>query len=105
MQIEGSYETREWSIVQYLKKVKEIIQKYDRCQVHQIPREENERADALSKFGAMVSGIKERKVAVESSWRSPIIKFLKKGVLPGDPEATKRLKFKANRFTMLGEEL
>ncbi|KAL0386277.1 UNVERIFIED_CONTAM: hypothetical protein Sradi_3022000 [Sesamum radiatum] len=64
MQIEGLYETREWSMGQYLKKVKEMIQKFDKCQVHHILREENGRADALSKFGALVSGVKERKVAV-----------------------------------------
>ncbi|KAL0427335.1 UNVERIFIED_CONTAM: hypothetical protein Slati_2908300 [Sesamum latifolium] len=64
MQVEGVYEIREWSMVQYLKKVKEMMARFDKWQIHEIPREENERADALSKFGAAIAGIKERKVAV-----------------------------------------
>ncbi|KAL0345772.1 UNVERIFIED_CONTAM: hypothetical protein Sradi_4408500 [Sesamum radiatum] len=59
-----------------------MIQRFDKCMVHQIPREENGRADALSKFGAMVFGIKETKVPV--------------------PE---RMQFKANRFIVIGDEL
>ncbi|KAL0433557.1 UNVERIFIED_CONTAM: hypothetical protein Slati_2690000 [Sesamum latifolium] len=41
-----------------------MFQRFDKCMVHQIPMEENGRADALFKFGAMVSRIKEMKVAV-----------------------------------------
>ncbi|KAL0400317.1 UNVERIFIED_CONTAM: Transposon Tf2-12 polyprotein [Sesamum radiatum] len=58
------YETREWSMVQYLKKVKEMMAKFDKYQIHQILREENERADALSKFGAAATEVKERKASV-----------------------------------------
>ncbi|KAL0434642.1 UNVERIFIED_CONTAM: hypothetical protein Sradi_0172100 [Sesamum radiatum] len=64
MQVEGIYESREWSVVQYLRKVKEMMAKFDRCQIHQIPREENDRADVLSKFGAPGIGVKERKVSM-----------------------------------------
>ncbi|KAL2227630.1 UNVERIFIED_CONTAM: Rab3 GTPase-activating protein catalytic subunit [Sesamum indicum] len=53
MQVQGSYETKEWSMTQYLKKVKEMMKKFDKCQLHQILRDENVRANALSKFGAM----------------------------------------------------
>ncbi|KAL0385933.1 UNVERIFIED_CONTAM: Retrovirus-related Pol polyprotein from transposon gypsy [Sesamum radiatum] len=55
MQVEGAYETRERTMTQYLAKVKEQMSRFDRCTVQQIPRNENERADALSKFGAMIS--------------------------------------------------
>ncbi|KAL0433406.1 UNVERIFIED_CONTAM: hypothetical protein Slati_2674900 [Sesamum latifolium] len=95
MQIEGLYETREWSM---------------------IPKEENGRADALSKFGAMVSGVKEMKVVItvrdtptieevainvvegEESWKTQFIRYLKNGTLPSDPIVAKRVHFKANRF-------
>lgn len=60
MQIEGSYETREWSMVRYLKKVRDLTKKFGNCQVQQIPRKENIRADTLSKFGAMVGGINNK---------------------------------------------
>ncbi|KAL0451365.1 UNVERIFIED_CONTAM: hypothetical protein Slati_1114600 [Sesamum latifolium] len=123
MQIEGLYETREWSMVQYLKKTKEMMQWFDKCLVHQIPREENGRADALSKFEAMVSGVKERKVVVtvretpkmeemivnmvegEESWKTPFIQYLKCGILPSNPIVAKRVQFKENRFVLMGDEL
>lgn len=48
MHIEGSYETLEWSMVQYLKKVRDLMGKFVNCQVQQIPCEENIRADGIS---------------------------------------------------------
>ncbi|KAL0344710.1 UNVERIFIED_CONTAM: hypothetical protein Sradi_4302300 [Sesamum radiatum] len=84
MQVEGNYETRERTMVQYLGKVKELMARFDKCIVQQIPRTENGRADALSKFGAMVVG---------------------DGILPDDPVRAKRFKFKATRFTIIRNDL
>ncbi|KAL0373879.1 UNVERIFIED_CONTAM: Ribonuclease HI [Sesamum radiatum] len=64
MQVEGAYKTRERTMMQYFEKVKELMARFDKCMVQQIPRSENERADALSKFGAMAAGIKSRKVTI-----------------------------------------
>ncbi|KAL2251292.1 UNVERIFIED_CONTAM: Retrovirus-related Pol polyprotein from transposon gypsy [Sesamum indicum] len=123
MQVHGTYEMREWSMTQYLAKVREMMEKFDKCTIHQIPRDKNARADALSKFGAMVEGIKKRKITVmvksiptidektihvmeaANSWKTHYIRYLKGGELPRDQIAARRLQFKANRFTMLGDEL
>ncbi|KAL2226664.1 UNVERIFIED_CONTAM: hypothetical protein Sindi_2025100 [Sesamum indicum] len=123
MQEQGTYETREWSMTQYLVKVKEMMKKFDRCTINQIPRDENARTDALSKFGSLLEGVKERKItmmvksqpvidekvvhAVEVTdfWRTPFVRYLKYGELPSDAIAAKRLQFKENRFTMLGDDL
>ncbi|KAL0448046.1 UNVERIFIED_CONTAM: hypothetical protein Slati_1932500 [Sesamum latifolium] len=123
MQVEGTYDTRERTMIQYLENVREQIARFDKCTVQQIPRNENERADALSKFGAMVAGV-SRKITImvkerpaieepkelqaieeDRSWKSDLIRCLKDATLPDDPIAAKRLKFKAARFTMIGEEL
>ncbi|KAL0373261.1 UNVERIFIED_CONTAM: Gag-Pol polyprotein [Sesamum radiatum] len=88
------------------------------------PEAKNERADSLSKFGAMVSGVKSRKVTImvkehpsieeqvevqavqeDGSWRTELIRYLKNATLPNDPIAAKRIKFKASRFTLVGDEL
>ncbi|KAL0451467.1 UNVERIFIED_CONTAM: Retrovirus-related Pol polyprotein from transposon gypsy [Sesamum latifolium] len=124
MQVEGNYETRERTMVQYLEKVKELMARFDKCTVQQIPRSENERADALSKFGAMVAGVKERKITLivkehpiieekekvqmienSSSWKGDFMNYLKDGTLPDDPIKGKRIKFKAARFTVVGNDL
>ncbi|XP_011100179.1 uncharacterized protein LOC105178414 [Sesamum indicum] len=103
MQIEGTYETREKSMMEYLKKSKEWMQKFSKCSIQQIPRSENESADALSKFGATLAGIKDRKITVlikersaiservetnmvisKCPWIEEIAAYLKDGTLPTD---------------------
>ncbi|KAL2230216.1 UNVERIFIED_CONTAM: hypothetical protein Sindi_1616000 [Sesamum indicum] len=87
------------------------------CTVQQIPRNENERADALSKLGATLVGIKDRKITVivkERSaisegietnmvtsrclWIEDIAAYLREGILPTDAGHARRIKFKAPRF-------
>ncbi|KAL0307863.1 UNVERIFIED_CONTAM: hypothetical protein Sangu_3006600 [Sesamum angustifolium] len=62
MQIEGSYETRELPMMRYMRKVKGLISRFDKCVIQQVPRGENTRADASSKFGTMIIGVKEKKL-------------------------------------------
>ncbi|KAL2252709.1 UNVERIFIED_CONTAM: Ribonuclease HI [Sesamum indicum] len=56
MQIEGRYEAKERAMSMYLRKAKSWMERFDKCTVQQIPREENDKADSLSKFGALLSG-------------------------------------------------
>ncbi|KAL2236614.1 UNVERIFIED_CONTAM: Retrovirus-related Pol polyprotein from transposon [Sesamum indicum] len=124
MQVEGIYETKERSMADYLKKAKEGMQKFSKCNVQQIPKSENERADALSKLGATLAGIKDRKITVmvkERSaisegietnvvtprclWIEDISTYLREGILPTDAGHARRIKFKAPRFTLIGTQL
>ncbi|KAL2253185.1 UNVERIFIED_CONTAM: Gag-Pol polyprotein [Sesamum indicum] len=124
MQIEGAYETREKSMTEYLRKSKEWMQKFSKCTIQQIPRSENERVDALSKLGATLAGIKDRKITVlikeqsaisegaetnmvtsKCPWIEDITAYLKEGVLPADLGHAQRIKFKAPRFTLVGTQL
>ncbi|KAL0379007.1 UNVERIFIED_CONTAM: hypothetical protein Sradi_3206200 [Sesamum radiatum] len=87
--------------------------------MQQIPHNENERADALSKFGAMVAEIKSRKVTIMIkehstieqtkeaqvmeggiSWKNDLIRYLKETILPNDLIQETMIRFKATRFTM-----
>ncbi|KAL0292428.1 UNVERIFIED_CONTAM: hypothetical protein Sradi_6989900 [Sesamum radiatum] len=107
-----------------LARVKELMVQFDKCTVQQIPRNENESVDALSKLGAIVAGIKNRNVTImimehpaieeakevqvveeRRSWKSDLVKYLKKAILPDDPIQANRIRFKAARFTMIGDEL
>ncbi|KAL0307338.1 UNVERIFIED_CONTAM: hypothetical protein Sradi_6151100 [Sesamum radiatum] len=111
-------------MTKYLKNVKDLVVKFDKHIIQQISREENSRADALSKFGAMVAEIKDMKITVvvkerASSdeveivhcvtecelWKSEIEEKLIKGTEPGDQIAAKGLKYRVNRFTILNVEL
>ncbi|KAL2227293.1 UNVERIFIED_CONTAM: hypothetical protein Sindi_2088000 [Sesamum indicum] len=101
----------------------DMMKKFDRCTISQIPRDENMRVDALSRFRSLVEGIKERKITVlvksqpviddaeihvvetADSWKTPFVRYLKYGELPSDAIAAKRLQFKANCFTLVGDDL
>ncbi|KAL2246197.1 UNVERIFIED_CONTAM: Retrovirus-related Pol polyprotein from transposon [Sesamum indicum] len=104
MQIEGTYENKEKSM--------------------QIPRIKNERANALSKFGALLAGIKDRRITIMIKERSAISKssetntvstrcpwieeittYLLEGTLPNDLAHARRIKVKAPRFTLIGTHL
>ncbi|XP_011074079.1 uncharacterized protein LOC105158875 [Sesamum indicum] len=124
LQIEGTYETREKTMTAYKEIAQQWMKKFDRCSVLQVPRAENDKADALSKFGAAMDGIGDRNITAlvrarpsitggrevqtvvePESWKDEIAKYLKDGTLPLDPIAAKRVKFRATRFTMLSGQL
>ncbi|KAL0449610.1 UNVERIFIED_CONTAM: Gag-Pol polyprotein [Sesamum latifolium] len=44
-------------------------------------------------------------VQEDRSWKAELIRYLRESILPEDPIAAKRIKFKATRFTMIGDEL
>ncbi|KAL0449376.1 UNVERIFIED_CONTAM: hypothetical protein Slati_1494000 [Sesamum latifolium] len=74
-------------------------------------------------FGAMVAGVKSRKVTItikecpaieeavvqvveeDRSWKRDLIRYLKSEILSDDPVMARRIKSKAARFTMVGDEL
>ncbi|KAL0320351.1 UNVERIFIED_CONTAM: hypothetical protein Sradi_5296600 [Sesamum radiatum] len=41
----------------------------------------------------------------DRSWKAELVRYLKDAIIPDDPIAAKRIKFKAARFTMIGDEL
>ncbi|XP_011093256.1 uncharacterized protein LOC105173267 [Sesamum indicum] len=100
------------------------MSKLDKCALQQIPRCENDRPNTLSKFGVIMSGIKDRRVTVMTretvaikeisevqlvdeakSWKEEIVRYLRDGVLPEDPIFAKWMKFKATRFTLVADQL
>ncbi|KAL2240906.1 UNVERIFIED_CONTAM: Retrovirus-related Pol polyprotein from transposon [Sesamum indicum] len=107
--LELEYEAR----ARNLEAAKTWMDKFDNCAIQQIPRYENDKADALSKFGATMAGIKDRRITTiirdktviteslnvemvceSKSWKDAIVKYLENGILPDDPILAKRIKFK-----------
>ncbi|KAL2248305.1 UNVERIFIED_CONTAM: Transposon Ty3-G Gag-Pol polyprotein [Sesamum indicum] len=124
MQVEGRYEAKERTMTLYLKKTKSWMERFEKCTVQQIPREENDRADSLSKFGALLSGVKSRSITImikekpaifetidikavkqPCTWKDELMTFLSKGILPESPARARSIKLKATRFTMIESEL
>ena len=86
---------------QYLKKVKQMIEKFEAVEVIQIPREQISRADILARMAAVVDPKMPKSIPLEvktspsieqtsevmqieqkCSWMDPIISYIKDGVLP-----------------------
>ncbi|KAL0373414.1 UNVERIFIED_CONTAM: hypothetical protein Sradi_3257100 [Sesamum radiatum] len=103
-----SEEYEEESMVQYLQQIEELKTKFKSFQLQQIPREENIKADSLSKLASPLEDCKTRRITLQhlpqpriplevlpilsnnNDWRTPIIRWIDEGhLLENRWEATK----------------
>ena len=122
-QINGDYKCRNERMQKYLEEVKNRISSLE-VKFVQIPREENEYADRLAKaaFAEFMStskqvlsfvqtssliddGAQMQEVNFEENWTTPLIAYLRSGILPDGKDATRKLKVQASRFVLLGDVL
>ena len=119
-QIEDSYEARGEKMILYLKKVRELLNKFIRVQVKHVPRIENSRADALAKLATASQEDLGRRIPIEhlpkpsvsvdngevspvlskSSWMDPIWDYLVDSTFPSDPKEASKLRARSARFTV-----
>ncbi|XP_012835110.1 PREDICTED: uncharacterized protein LOC105955856 [Erythranthe guttata] len=123
-QVLGTYEAKEESMIKYLELVKRLMESFEKVEVRQIPRAENAMADKLARLASSMSKLDSRKITFLSSakpeietgtqilctsntpcWKDEIIKYLSTSELPQDGAAARKLKIKAARFLLIGEEL
>ncbi|KAL0445060.1 UNVERIFIED_CONTAM: hypothetical protein Slati_2228700 [Sesamum latifolium] len=114
-QIEGTFEAKEESMIQYLQQIKELRTSFDQFQIIQIPREENLKADCLSKLASALEDCRTRHITTQYlpkarsllavqpittrvDWRTPITKWIEEGHLPDNWWEAARLKTRATRF-------
>ncbi|KAL0413262.1 UNVERIFIED_CONTAM: hypothetical protein Sradi_1527900 [Sesamum radiatum] len=116
-QVEGAYEAKEESMIQYLQQIADLKTKFHHFLIVQIPREENAKADSLSKLASSLEDCRTRHITIHyfletrtpltvqpiiagEDWRTPIIKWIEEGVLPENRWEAARLKTRATRFIM-----
>ncbi|KAL0452984.1 UNVERIFIED_CONTAM: hypothetical protein Slati_1276500 [Sesamum latifolium] len=114
-QIEGTFEAKEESMIQYLQQIIELRTSFDQFQIIQIPREENVKADCLSKLASALEDCRTRHITIQYlpearsllavqpittrvDWRTPITQWIEEGRLPDDRWEAARLKTRATRF-------
>ena len=107
----------------YLEEVKNRINSLE-VKFVQIPREENECADRLAKAAStefmnaskqvlsfvqtsslINDGAQMQEINVEENWTTPLIVYLKSGILPNGKDAARKLKVQASRFVMIRDVL
>ncbi|GJR43955.1 reverse transcriptase domain-containing protein [Tanacetum coccineum] len=113
-QIKGAYEARQPTIKEYLKKTKEVMICFDSYTIEHIQRNQNKKANALSKLSLMTFEHLTKEVLVKvlakksidnkevlhvkvkegESWMTPIYEYLLSGLLPEDPRESRKIRIK-----------
>jgi hypothetical protein len=115
-QIKGDYMAKEPILQKYLAKVKESLHGLSGFEIQHIPHEQKHRADILSKLASTKNVGNARSVIEEtlqnpcivlqagaSDWRTPIQQYISQGLLPTDPdESRKVIKREAQFFLVQG---
>ena len=105
-QIKDEYQAREEKMAAYLRKTRELLRSFSSYTISQIPRSQNVEADALAQLTSAKDVDQLKIIQVETldslsiqtvnepqtancvmtrdSWMTPIIQYLKDGVLPED---------------------
>ncbi|GJR49156.1 reverse transcriptase domain-containing protein [Tanacetum coccineum] len=120
-QIKGTYAAKQPTIKEYLQKTKEALKDFDSYTIEHIRRNQNKKADALSKMASMTfehltkkvmdevlpkQSIEEKEILhVETkegeSWMTPIHEYLVSGLLPEDPKESRKIRVKAPQYNLI----
>ena len=119
-QINGAYECKNERMKKYLEEVKNRIGSLE-VRFGQILREENECVDRLAKVVSaefmiiskqvllfMIisdNGAIVQKINSEENWTTPLIAYLRSGILLDGKDAARKLKVQASRFVLIRDVL
>ncbi|GJS94024.1 reverse transcriptase domain-containing protein [Tanacetum coccineum] len=120
-QVNRLFKARQPVIKQYLEKAKELLVSFPTYSIEHIKRDQNKKADALSKLASMTFSKLAKEVLVEvlqeksitqkevtnvtqeeeDNWMIPIREFLQLGKLPDDPQKARKLRVKAPLYKLM----
>ncbi|CAN1314375.1 Transposon Tf2-11 polyprotein [Linum perenne] len=127
-QLSGVYEVREETLIPYNDQAKIALRGFETTEVHQVAREDNVHADALSKLATALSFEDGRMITVENEkegecmvindqtdaapptalptdWRTPIRAFIETDALPADRALATKIRRRAARCILLDGEM
>ncbi|GJW63661.1 putative nucleotidyltransferase, ribonuclease H [Tanacetum coccineum] len=119
-QINGAYEATKESMIKYLAKAKEFISEFKTFSIENIPREDNQKADILSKLATVPFSHLTKEILVEvlnerstdakevqtimeeegENWMTPIINYLEEGIVPSDKNEARSLRSKISQYVL-----
>ncbi|GJR11235.1 reverse transcriptase domain-containing protein [Tanacetum coccineum] len=120
-QIKGTYTAKQPAIKEYLQRTKETLRGFRSYTIKHIRRNQNKKADALSKLASMTfehltkevlvevlarRSIEEKEVLQvetkdEESWMTPIHEYLLSGLLPEDLKESRKSRIKAPQYKLI----
>ena len=110
----------------YLEKAKSALEYFEFYAIEQVPREWNSNADALARLATSTENEELNVVPIEHlsapsinepeeedvcmietepTWMTPIVDYLKNGVLPKDRNQARKLMYQLPRYTILDGKL
>ncbi|GAB2287876.1 hypothetical protein Dimus_037963 [Dionaea muscipula] len=120
-QMNDSYATEKDAIVKYKELAEDLIKKFEKVEITQIPRSQNVKADELLKLTWAPSSELARTVFMERlqkssldatpevlavdleapTWMTPLIQYLTDGTLPADKDQARNLRVRAANFHLI----
>ena len=119
-QVNGTCEAKEERMKRYLGKVRQRIKGFTTTQFQQLLREENTEAYVLAKTASVDKTVgdqikvhyipsidfpKVNQIDGEANWTTPIMSYLKDGLLLEDKEEARKLRVRAVKFVLTDEAL
>ncbi|XP_057742915.1 uncharacterized protein LOC130961187 [Arachis stenosperma] len=121
-QVTGNFQVKDQLLEKYHTSVKELISHFTYIQITHIAREQNTRADALSKlattrknmYDSVISQLTLTEpsygktifsISQEQDWRTPYKQYLEIGTIPTTIKDERAFKRRAASFTMIGTDL
>nr|GEX61234.1 hypothetical protein [Tanacetum cinerariifolium] len=120
-QVNGTYKAKEADMIRYLEKVRTLTSGFRTFSIKQVPRNENKKADALSKIAStrfvhlskqvLVEELKEKSInelevlaIVEekgNTWMTSIYEYLTEETLPAEVNKSRAVQRKSQRFAVI----
>ncbi|GKD56376.1 reverse transcriptase domain-containing protein [Tanacetum coccineum] len=120
-QIKGTFAAKHTSIKDYLQKVKTALRGFEEYTVEHVRRNQNKKADALSKLASMTfehltkevlvkvltkRSIEEKEVLKvdmqeRKSWMDPIHEYLLSGLFPEDTKESRKIIIQAPQYKLI----
>ncbi|XP_015945427.1 uncharacterized protein LOC107470543 [Arachis duranensis] len=120
-QVNQVFQTKDQLLLKYLELVQQLANGFRKIEICHIPREQNHRADILSKLATtqshtatlLQSTLDKPSIHVmstlnvfnETSWQLPYIQYLKEGSLPKEISDKKKFRRQASFFTLMNNTL
>ena len=122
VQVNGDYECKGERMKRYLDQVRRKVDDLE-AKIIQIPRGENEQANCLAKAASaehmitpgnvlyfvqlspLIDSDDVQEIGSKSNWTTPLVSYLKNGVLLDGKEAMRKLKVQAARFVLIKDVL
>ncbi|KAI3829139.1 hypothetical protein L1987_03255 [Smallanthus sonchifolius] len=123
-QVNKIYEAKGKMMIEYLKKTKEMMLQFQECSIEHIPRSQNRKADALSKLASVQFAHLAKEIRVQTldkpsicteeishledvgwTWMTPLMAYLKEGILPENRAEALKLRTKALQYQLVDNRL